>query len=222
MTKTSPCVITISRQLGSGGAYLGQRLALSLNALYIDHEIVRQAAEELKIPEEHLKSRDEKVTSRWQTILQSFATSTSWSYAPPPLNLLNDEAFYSVESDIITRIANQCTAVIVGRGAYYVLRNHPRCLNVFLHAEVSFCQMRVQDVYHVSGQEALKLIYSVDQQRANYLRALTGQHWMDARQYHLCLDTGALGMEKAEAIILEAVQARFGNIEIKKAETAKS
>ena len=222
MTNSSPYVITISRQLGSGGAYLGQRLALCLNALYVDHEIVRQAAEELKIPEEHVKSRDEKVTSRWQTILQSFATSTSWSYAPPPLDLLNDEALYSVESDIITRIANQCTAVIVGRGAYYVLRNHPRCLNVFLHADVSFRQKRVQDLYHVSAQEALKFIYSADQQRANYLRALTGQHWMDTRQYHLCLDTGAVGMEKAETIILETVQACFVGIKIQKPETAKS
>ena len=122
-------------------------------------KIVCQTAEELKIPEEHVKSRDEKVTSRWQTILQSFATSTSWSYAPPPLNLLNDEALYSVESEIITRIANQCTAVIVGRGAYFVLRNHPSCLNIFLHADVSFSQNRVQDLYHVSGQEALQIKY---------------------------------------------------------------
>jgi len=221
MTKSSTFVITISRQLGSGGAYLGQRLSLRLNALYVDHEIVRQAAEELQLPEEHVKSRDEKVTSRWQSILQSFATSTTWSYAPPPLDLLHDEALYSVETDIIRRIANQRTAVIVGRGSYYVLREHPRCLNVFLHADVDFRQKRVQELYHVSGPEALKLIYSADQQRANYLRALTGQHWMDARQYHLCLDTGAVGMEKAETIILETVQARFGDIDIKKPETVK-
>ena len=63
MTKIAPYVITISRQLGSGGAYLGQRLALRLNALYLDHEIVRQAAQELRISEEYLKARDEKVTS---------------------------------------------------------------------------------------------------------------------------------------------------------------
>jgi cytidylate kinase len=64
MTEAVPYVITISRQLGSGGAFLGQRLAFRLNALYLDHEIVRQAAQELKIPEENLVVRDEKVTSR--------------------------------------------------------------------------------------------------------------------------------------------------------------
>ena len=215
MAKALPYVITISRQLGCGGAYLGQRLAIRLNALYLDHEIVRQAAQELKMPEEYLVSRDEKVTSRWQSVLQSIAYSNSWSYAPPPLDIINDDKLYNVESDIITRIANQRTAVIVGRGGYYILRQHPRCLSVFLHASLEFRKKRVEELYHVSAQQALKLISSVDLERARYLRALTGQDGLDARQYHLCLDTSALGLEKAEVIILEALHARFGDIEAK-------
>jgi CMP/dCMP kinase len=214
MTEAVPFVITISRQLGSGGAYLGQRLALRLNALYLDHEIVRQAAQELKIPEDHVALRDEKVTSRWQTILGSFIDSSTWSYAPPPLDTLNDKDLYKVESDVITRIANQSSAVIVGRGAYYVLRQHPRCLNVFLHGDLSFRQKRVQDLYRVSAPEAMKLLCSIDSERANYLRALTGQDWLDARQYHLSLDTSVLGLDKAEDIILYTLQSRFGDIKI--------
>ena len=215
MTKTLPYVITISRQLGCGGAYLGQRLAIRLNVLYLDHEIIRQAAQELKIPEEYLVSRDEKVTSHWQSILQSIAYSNSWSYAPPPLDILNDGKLYNVESDIINRIASQRPAVIVGRGGYYVLRQNPRCLSIFLHANVEFRQQRVMELYHVSAEQALKLISSVDQERARYLRALTGQDGLDARQYHLCLDTSALGLEKAEVIILEALHARFADIAAK-------
>jgi cytidylate kinase len=221
MTKTSPCVITISRQLGSGGAYLGQRLAQSLKFLYLDHEIVHQAAEELKIPVEHLAVRDEKVTSNWQSVLQSFAYSTSWTYAPPSLNILNDTDFYNVESDIITKIAKQCSAVIVGRGGHYVLRDNPGCLNIFLHADVKFRQHRVEEVYHVSPEQALKLMNSVDRERARYLKMLTGQDWLDARQYHLSLDTGLLGMEKSEAIILETFRARFGNVALQTKETVK-
>ena len=214
MTKTSPCVITISRQLGSGGAYLGQRLAQCLKFSYLDHEILHQAAEELKIPVEHLAVRDEKVTSNWQSVLQSFAYANSWTYAPPSLDILNDKDLYNVESDIITRITNQCSAVIVGRGGHYVLRNHPRCLNIFLHADIKFRQQRVEQVYNVSGQKALKLMNSVDQERARYLKALTGLDWLDARQYHLSLDTGVLGLEKSEAIILETFHIRFGDIEL--------
>ncbi len=213
MTKASPYVITISRQLGSGGAYLGQRLAVRLNALYLNHEIIRQAAQELKIPEEHLVYRDEKVTSNWQSILRSIAGTPTWSYAPPPLDIINDAELFNVESDIITRIANQRTAVIVGRGGCYILRRHARCLSVFLHANIEFRQRRVEDLYHVSSKQALKLISSIDQERARYLRTLTGQDWLDARQYHLSLDTSAVGLDKAEAIILEILQARFCDIE---------
>ncbi len=214
MTEVTPHVITMSRQLGSGGAYLGQRLAFRLNALYLDHEIVRQAAQELKIPEETLAVRDEKVTSRWQAILQSFVDSTSWSYDPPPLDTLNDKNLYKVESDIITRIAKERNAIIVGRGGYYVLRQHPRCLSVFLHADINFRQQRVQELYHVSAQEALKLIGSIDHDRGFYLRALTGQDWLDARQYHLSIDTGVLGLDKAEDIILDTFQARFSEVKL--------
>jgi cytidylate kinase len=202
--------------LGSGGAYLGQRLAQCLKFSYVDHEILHQAAEELKIPVEHLAVRDEKVTSNWQSVLQSFAYANSWTYAPPSLDILNDKDLYNVESDIITRITNQCSAVIVGRGGHYVLRNHPRCLNIFLHADIKFRQQRVEQVYNVSGQKALKLMNSVDQERARYLKALTGQDWLDARQYHLSLDTGVLGLEKSEAIILETFHIRFGDIEFQK------
>ena len=214
MTEVLPYVITISRQLGSGGAYLGQRLAFRLNALYLDHEIVRQAAQELKIPEENLAVRDEKVTSRWQAILQSFVDTNSWAYDPPPLDTLNDKNLYKVESDIITRIANQRNAVIVGRGGHYVLHTHPRCLSVFLHAHIHFRQQRVQELYKVSAAEALKLINSIDQDRGYYLKALTGQDWLDARQYHLSLDTGVLGLDKAEDIIIKTLQARFSDVNL--------
>jgi len=220
MTKIAPYVITISRQLGSGGAYLGQRLALRLNALYLDHEIVRQAAQELRISEEYLKARDEKVTSNWQSILRSIAYSNSWSYAPPPLDILNDEELYNVESEIIKKIASQRSAIVVGRGGHYVLRHHSRCLHVFLHADIKFRQKRVEELYHVADQKALKLMCSVDQERAHYLRTLTGQNWLDATQYHLSLDTGAFGMEKAENLILEALKARVPDVEILHPEAA--
>jgi cytidylate kinase len=133
-------------------------------------------------------------------------------YAPPPIDTFTDKALYSTESEIITRIAGERSAVIVGRGGYYVLRNHPGCLHVFLHANMEFRQQRVHELYHLPPKEALKLINSIDRERAGYLRTLTGHDWLDARQYHLCLDTGAVGLEKTEELIIAAFQARFNEI----------
>jgi cytidylate kinase len=212
MNSALPYVITISRQLGSGGAYLGQRLAARLNMLYVDHQIVCQAAQEMKVPEQDMVFRHEKVTSRWQLLLQTMGHTSDAVYAPPPIDTFTDKALYSTESEIITRIAGERSAVIVGRGGYYVLRNHPGCLHVFLHANMGFRQQRVQELYHVPPGEALKLINSIDRERAGYLRTLTGHDWLDARQYHLCLDTGAVGLEKTEELIITAFQARFSEI----------
>lgn len=212
MKETSPFVITISRQKGSGGAYLGKRLASRLNVLYLDREIVTQAAKELKMPVESLEARDEKLTPFWRSLLESYAYITPTSYVPPPLHMPTDRELYSTESNIITRIAQQRSAVIVGRGGYYVLRQHPRCLSILLHADIAFRQRRVQELYHVSTEEALKLIASIDKEREHYLRALTGQNCMDARHYHLSIDTSVMGLEEAEEIILASFRARFGDI----------
>ncbi len=212
MNSAFPYIVTISRQLGSGGAYLGQRLAARLNMLYVDHQIVCQAAQEMNVPEQDMVLRDEKVTSRWQLLLQTMGHTSDVVYAPPPIDTFTDKVLYSTESEIITRIARERSAVIVGRGGYYVLRNHPGCLCVFLHANLEFRQQRVGELYHVPPKEALKLINSIDKQRAEYLRTLTGHDWLDARQYHLCLDTSAVGLEKAEDLIVAAFQARFNEI----------
>jgi cytidylate kinase len=213
MKEPLPFVITISRQMGSGGAYLGKRLASRLNVLYLDREIVSQAAKELKTPVESLESRDEKLTPLWRSLLESYAYITPTPYVPPPLHMPTDRELYSTESNIITRIAQQHSAVIVGRGGYYVLRRHPRHLSILLHADITFRQKRVQELYHVSAEEALKLIESIDKERDHYLRALTGQNCMDARHYHLSLDTSVVGLEAAEEIILTTLRARFGDIE---------
>jgi CMP/dCMP kinase len=212
MTNNSPFVITISRQLGSGGAYLGRRLATRLNILYLDREILYQAAQELQISEIDLNPLDERVTPRWQSWLQSMAQSYSLGFTPPAINIPTNQRLYEVESDVIRRTAQQHSAVIVGRAGSYVLRQHPQHLSIFLYADVTFRQKRVQELYNVSAQEALKLINRIDRERTNYLHVFTGQDWMNACQYHLCFDTGVVGLDRAEDIIITALQARTGII----------
>ena len=94
-----------------------------------------------------------------------------------------------------------------------MLHQHPRCLSILLHADITFRQRRVQELYNVSAKEALKLIKSIDKEREHYLRSLTGQNCMDARHYHLSIDTSAVGLEAAEEIILATLRARFSDIE---------
>jgi len=209
MNKASPYILTISRQIGSGGAYLGQRLAIRLNASYLDHDIVRQAAQELKIRKNICTAAMRKSLPAGTRCCNQLLIQIPGRMRRPRWISSMTRISINAKSDIINRVASQRAAIIVGRGGYWVLRHHHRVLSVFLHAPISFRQKRVEELYHVTQSQALKLINSIDQERARYLKALTGADGSDASLYHLCLDTSAIGLEKCEAIILEALQARF-------------
>jgi len=212
MTAYEPFVLTVSRQLGSGGAYLGQRIAVRTGAIYADREILRQAAAQLGMPENELAGRDETVTPFWQTLLQGYALGIpEMGYQPPVQLPPTDREFYRAEAETITRLAcSQRSAVIVGRGGFHVLNWHMRHLSVFLHADMEFRLQRVQELYTISAREALALIDSTDRTRARYLQTLTGQDWTDTRQYHLAIDTGMVGLSTAEEIVMTALRLRFG------------
>ena len=202
-------MITISRQIGSGGAYVGRRLATRLGISYVDREIIQQTAQRLNISENAIASRDERVTTTWRTLLEASANKNQQNYVPPPINIPTDNELYQAEAAIILDIAKQTSAVIIGRGGNHILRGNPRHLSVFLHADIAFRQQRVQALYHLSAARALGIIHQSDESREGYIHMLTGGDWANARQYNLCLDTGVLGYERAVDIILAAAHARF-------------
>jgi cytidylate kinase len=207
--RTLPFVVTISRQLGSGGAYVGRRLASRAGIIAVDREIVRRAAQELKAEEENIAARDEKKTSFWDRLLETCALGPSDVYLPPEIALVPDQELYRVESEIIRRIADECSAVIIGRGGFHVLREHPRHLSVFLHADPAFRRENVAKHYGVPGPEADRLIEKGDRERFRYLQALTGQDCCDARRYHLSIDTGVVTLDETVEIVLSVMKKRF-------------
>lgn len=213
MTKEMPLAITISRQLGSGGAFLGQRIAEKMNMLYLDREIIKEVADKLGVTAEHLEWRDEKVSSRWQTIINSLAFTQAEFYSPPDLIMPSDKEIFETESEIISKISQKNSVVVIGRCGSYVLKNHPRHISIFLHADMNFRLKRVQEIYKLSEKEALKFIKSVDVSRARYVHEFTKNDMHDVRQYHLSLDTGVLGMDGAEDVIMNYIHTRFKDLE---------
>jgi len=211
MPQSTPLVITISRQLGCGAGQIGQQLAARLGMLYLDRELLQHAAEELSVSEDALEHQDETVPTFWQSLVASFAYGSPEAvYAPPLLNQPNGHELFATQSRIIARVAQTQSAVIVGRGGSHVLRDHPRHVGVFLHADMAFRIKRVSEAYHLSEQEARSAVEESDSSRARYRRAVANRDWDDARQYHLCLDTGDLDLDAATDIIVAYVERRFG------------
>lgn len=205
MKKTSPFIITISRQLGSGGAYIGQQLAKQLNVFYADREIIGQAAKQFSVLQEDLELRDEKILSFWQSFTQSFAITPD-VYVPPQIIPPSDRELFKIESEIIERIAKERSAVIVGRCSSYILSDHPNHVSIFLHGDVMFRKGRIQDLYNVSEKVAGEMIAQNDKERTRYNHAFTGKEWTDARQYDISLDTSKVGIDKTVVFILKFLE----------------
>jgi len=205
MTGTSPLVITISRQLGSGGAYVGQMLAKRSGLFYADREIICKAAEQLSALEGVLEAREERVHSFWQSFLESFAFVVPETYTPP-IVAPTDRQLFHTESKIIKTIAKEGSAVIIGRCASQILCDHPNHVSVFLHADTAFRKRRMQELYKVTEDVAERMIRKSDRERSQYIYVFTGSDWNDLTQYDLTLDTGRLEIDKCVDLVLKFVE----------------
>lgn len=205
----SNIVITINRQVGSGGRYLGYKLAEKLNFLYLDHQIVKEAAKHLGTYTENLEDSDEKQTPFWSSLVSSYAFGSI--EFDQDVQIISDNQAHKAESNIITKVASEKSAVIIGRGGSYILRNHPRHVSIFFNADIEFRKKRIQKEHNISEKEALEFIQKTDKERLKYYKSLTGQDLYNACGYNLTIDTGKIGLENSLNLIMEYLKKRFGN-----------
>jgi cytidylate kinase len=201
MKPSKPLVITISRQLGSGGAYIGQQLAKKLDIYYADHEIINKAAIQLAVLKENVESRDEKLQSIWKSFLQ-FSALSSDVYIPPELMEPTARELFKTESEIIKHILKEHSAVIIGRCGFHILREYPNRVSLFLHGDIDFRSDRIQKLYNVSEKVAGEMIAKNDKERALYINTFTDKKWTDARNFDLSINTGKIGVDKSVDLIL--------------------
>ena len=212
MEKSTNIAITIARQLGSGGAYIGQNISKKLNFKYIDRELLIYTAHKLGTDIKHLQSRDEKHSNIWEKILRSFSLgSPAVSYTPPELSLIiSDKTLFEANCEIMRKMASRFNAVIVGRAGFYILKDFEKLIKVFMYASLEFRIKRVMEIYRLNNKkEAEKMINESDHQRKMYIEEEIGLSWSDARNYHLCIDTSALGFKKTEDMIIKLVESKY-------------
>jgi cytidylate kinase len=201
MKQAKTFAITISRQLGSGGSYIGQQLAKKMNIYYADREIISKVAKQLSVLENDLESREEKILSFWESLFKvySFAPDV---YVAPQLMAPTDRELYETEASVIEHIAKEHSAVIIGRCGFHILREHTNHVSIFLHGDTDFRNNRIQDIYHVSKELAGKMIAQSDKERALYCKTFTGKEWADARNYDLSINTSKVDIDKTVDLIL--------------------
>ena len=207
MPEKRTTVVTISRQMASGGAYIAHLLARQLGYKYVEREVLHEAARELGVNISELSTRDERRTGFVESLMKSFVFGTpEAAYVPPSRRPIYDQELFETESKIITTIAEKYNAVIVGRGGYFMLRGRPTVVNVFIHAPMDFRVERLRTFHEISAEQAREEIEESDRQREKFLRTMTDTDRYDARNYHLCIDSAAAGFEAAQQMIVSLVE----------------
>ncbi|MCI5508039.1 MAG: cytidylate kinase-like family protein [Bacteroidales bacterium] len=195
-----PFVINIGRSLGSGGRAIGRLLQKELNIAYYDREILNLAAKESGLCAEVFEHADEK--NRFLRTLGNMIPFIGGSESFYP-GELSEENLFRIQADAIRKAAADHSCIFIGRGADYVLRDLPRCVNVFVTADMKDRIQAVCQHENVNEQKARERIEQVDKERARFYNFFTSGTWGAAATYDLCINSSILGMEGSADFIIQ-------------------
>lgn len=192
-------VITISREFGSGGHEIGQQLARKLGIAFYDKQLIEMTARQSGFTEEYIEQHEQKLANNllYDLYEQEYAYVNE---KKPPL-----DALFLIQSKIIREVSRQEPCVIVGRCANFILKDQPGVLNVFIHADTEFRKQRAVAEYGIKQASAEQVVERIDRERSNYCWHYTNKVWNDSTNYHLTVDSSALGIEHAVDLIAEAI-----------------
>ncbi len=224
MSDNHPIVITIGRQFGSGGRELGRKLADRLGYKYYDKELLREAARHAGVGEEFFERNDERFPSFLNGIF-SFAFGLNAVNCYSGSTSISDDSLYRAQSDFIHSLAEKEPCIIVGRTSDYVLRDHGKLVNIFVHAPMECCVRRIMDRGEDDGLTEEKVrskAAKVNRLRANYYNFYTDKTWGASSSYDLSIDTSRMPMDELIEVIVEYLKRRFPDDDFSRPEDLES
>ncbi len=195
-------VITISRQYGSGGRFIAQKLAQKLGIPYYDNEIITRAAKESGYSEAIFEKAEQLSTHSFLYSLSMFG-SVDGIYGLP----LSDKV-YIAQSEIIKKYAEEGPCVIVGRCSDYVLKEYDNVINFFIYSDEKNKIERAIKYYGFDEASASSELKKKDKKRANYYNYYSSQSWGDINNYDLAINSDAVGIDAAVDVLAQFVKAR--------------
>lgn len=193
-------IITISRQYGSGGREIGEKLAKKLDIPFFDKELITRAAKESGFSEEVFENLERKATN---SLLYSIAMGMN-AYGSHDIGFTHlslDDQVYLAQSNIIRKIAQEGPSVIVGRCGDYILRDHADAIHVFIWADLAFRRDRAVNLYSMQEDKAEENILKIDKRRANYYNYHASEKWGRAENYHLSIRSDYVGIDNSVELI---------------------
>ena len=188
-------IITISREFGSGGRFIGEEVAKKLGIAYYDKNIIGQIAEKSGLSPEYIQENAELSPKKGL-----------FAYAFSGRDITGksvEDMVYEAQRKVILDLAGKEPCVIIGRNADFILKDRDDVLNVFIHGDMPEKIQRITRLYNVGEQEAVKMMADTDKRRMANYNFYTEQNWGKASNYTLCLNSSEIGYDKCESIIIE-------------------
>ena len=189
-------IINIGRQFGAGGHGVASELGKKLGIPVYDKELIKKAAQDSGFSSELFEESDEK--KRFFSLSSIFTSEFGDTE-----NYMSDRGLFKMQSHTIMNIAEQGSAVIVGRCSDYILRDMECALNVFLTSPLEIRAARIAERTGISVDEATRLAEEKDSKRTEYYNYYTFGHWGVASTYDLCIDSSILGIEGTADFIID-------------------
>ena len=190
-------IITISREFGSGGRFIGEEVAKKLGIAYYDKNIINEIAEKSGLSPEYIQENTELSPKRGL-----------FAYAFAGRDITGksvEDMVYEAQRKVILDLAEKEPCVIIGRNADYILKDRDDVLNVYIHGNMPEKIQRICKLHNTSEADAVKMINDIDKRRMTNYNFYTDQKWGKAANYTLCLNSSQLGYDKCESIIIECV-----------------
>lgn len=211
-------IVTISRQFGSNGAEVGKLVAQESNLLYVDHEIIEGVAQRLGVNSQLVEQQDEHTIGSLGHVMEAVASSSPFNVNYSSLRTLfnpavkdkssqrtQEMAYLRLTQKFIVETAAQGNAVIIGRGAQFLLQGFPRTLHIYVFAPMDVRIKNVMSSFQVGHKEAEQIIEQRDDAHDSYLRHHYGSDGRQPELYHLLINTGLFSCEMAADLILQAL-----------------
>lgn len=195
-------VITIARQYGSGGREVAQKISELMGIKFYDKELIARAAKESGLSEFLFEGIDEKPTNSILYSLVMGMQSGSGGYYHYN-DMLNNDYIFRIQSQVIRNVAEEDSCIIVGRCADYILREEPRLVNVFIHADKQWRIKRIMERQNMTEKEATAAINKTDKRRSSFYNFYTNKVWGNVDNYNISIDTSLVGVDGAAQLIVD-------------------
>jgi cytidylate kinase len=213
MNKNEKFVITINRELGSGGRTVGRKLAEKLNVAFYDKALINELKEKFHLDTEQIEKLKSGKSDWWREFINSAlymgqGMNEMWYYnrmTGKEGYLVTSSDMFKQDKEILTKVAEEDSCIIAGRNGFSVFADHPNHLSILIQAPFEHRVQRIMDKQNLSREEAEQVIKKVDEMRENYVKKYTGTSRYDTRNYDLVINMEGKTEDEAVELILQYI-----------------